>query len=103
MCPKCWSNEISSTEVSGKGTLYSVVFYHQGRGASGALAAPLPIGVIELAEQTGLRMTSEITDAQHEDIVIGMPVELTWTNFEGAPVPAFRPMAPRIASSMVTK
>jgi uncharacterized OB-fold protein len=103
MCPKCWSDDVQPTQVSGRGTLYSVVFYHQGRGASGALAAPLPIGVIELAEQTGLRLTSTIVNASTEDISIGMPVELTWTDFEDAPVPAFQPApgpdrAPRTAS-----
>lgn len=91
MCPACWSEDVVPTEVSGAGTLYSVVFFHQGRGTSGVFAEPVPIGVVELAEQVGLRMTAPIVHARKDEISIGMPLVVTWTDFEGAPVPAFRP------------
>jgi len=91
MCPKCWSERVNHDQVSGKGIIYLLTFYHQRRGTAGKFAEPYPAVSIELVEQTRLRITSTIVNCAKENIRIGLPVELTWINFEGAPVPAFEP------------
>jgi len=87
LCPVCWSDNIRPTEVSGRGTLHSVTFIHGGPTPPGGY----PIAVIELEEQQGLRASATIIDCEKDDIRIGMPVELAWTERNGEPLPAFRP------------
>ena len=78
--------------VSGKGTIHLLIFLHQGPPIPGVdYARPLPVAAVELPEQAGLRLTSIVVNAERDDLRIGMPVEVTWTEQNGAPVPAFRP------------
>jgi uncharacterized OB-fold protein len=96
MCPKCFSERVGHVEVSGKRTIYLLTFYHQGRGTSGKFAEPHPAVSVELVEQERLRITSTIVNCAKENIRIGLPVELVWIDFEGAPVPAFQPADPKL-------
>jgi uncharacterized OB-fold protein len=91
MCPRCWSENVAPTEVGGKGSVHLLSFHHQGPGTTGALSEPHPAVSVELVEQEGLRLTSTVVNCPNEDIYIGMPVELTWIDWQGAPVPAFQP------------
>jgi uncharacterized OB-fold protein len=45
---------------------------------------------VELDEQPGLRFTSTVVDANHDDIVIGARVTLAWIQRDGRPFPVFR-------------
>lgn len=96
MCPKCWSERVDHVEVSGKGTIYLLAFYHQGRGTAGKFAEPHAAVSVELVEQTRLRITSTIVNCAKQDIRIGLPVTLTWIDFQGAPVPVFEPADPAL-------
>ena len=49
------------------------------------------VGLIELADQPGLRMVTPIVDCAADDVAIGMDVSLAWLDFRGVPVPAFAP------------
>jgi uncharacterized protein len=92
ICPACWSDDVAPTEVSGQGTVYLTMFLHQGPQVPGVdYSTPHPVVLVELAEQPGLRVTTTMVDIANEDIRIGMPVELTWIERGGEPVPAFRP------------
>ena len=93
-CPNCWSDNVVPTEVSGKGVLHTYVILHTGAlmGIEGVdYVKGHPLGVIQLAEQDGLRVTGPIVNCSEEDIHIGMPLTLTWIEREGSPVPAFEP------------
>ena len=78
--------------MSGRGTIHLVIFLHQGPPAEGVDydAGPHPVVTVELEEQEGLRFTSTVVDASNDDIVIGAPVELDWTERDGRPFPVFR-------------
>jgi hypothetical protein len=92
LCPQCWSTDITPTEVSGKGTLFMFTLLHQGSPIPGVdYATPHPEIAVELPEQKGLRVMTTIVDCPNEDIRIGMPVQLTWIDINGAPTPVFRP------------
>jgi uncharacterized OB-fold protein len=94
MCPRCWSEDVRPAEVSGKGTIRLLILLHQGPPVPGFdYARPLPVTAVELPEQPGLHLTSVVVDSRAEDLRIGMPVEVTWIEQGGAPVPAFRPAA----------
>jgi uncharacterized OB-fold protein len=91
VCPRCQSEDVTATEVSGKGTVFTFTILHTGGSRGVDYAAGHPVAVVELAEQKGLRISATIVDCAKEDIQIGMPVELTWIERNGDPIPAFRP------------
>jgi uncharacterized OB-fold protein len=84
-CPRCWSADVVPTEVSGRGTLRTFTVPHPKPDTIAGL------GVIDLVEQEGLRASTVVVGCEAEDLRIGMPVELTWVDRDGRPVPAFRP------------
>lgn len=91
VCPRCQSDNVTATEVSGQGTVFTFTILHTGGSRGVDYVAGHPVAVVELAEQEGLRISATIVDCAKEDIQIGMPVELTWIERNGDPIPAFRP------------
>ena len=90
-CPRCWSEDVTPTEVSGKGVVFTFTVLYTGWSRDVDYSAGPPVAVVELVEQPGLRITATIVDCAKEDIRIDMPVELTWIERKGQPIPAFRP------------
>lgn len=75
LCPKCRSWDAEWVEVSGKGKVWSwTVIYHSN---DPVLADKMPFNIVEveLEEQKGLRLTSNLINSKPEEIHIGMPVE----------------------------
>jgi len=95
MCPACWSWQVVPTPVSGRGRAHLLMLLHQGPPASGVdySAGPHPVVTVELVEQPGLRYTSTVVGCPADRLVIGMPVQLAWTERDGAPFPVFEPAA----------
>lgn len=92
MCPRCWSERVSPSEVSGKGVVYFLCLYHQWPGMTLAPSEVHPAVSVELVEQQGLRFTSKLVDCPRDSMLIGLPVELDWQDWKGAPIPVFRPV-----------
>ena len=91
ICPRCWSKNVVATPISGRGVVHLAIFLHQGPRADGVdYSTPHPVITVELEEQEGLRFTSTVVGAHNDDIVIGVPVELDWTERDGYPFPVFR-------------
>lgn len=91
LCPKCRSWNAEWAEVSGKGQVWSwTVIYHP---IDPILTdkAPFNIVEIELNEQQGLRLTSNLIDCAPTEIYIGMPVEAVFESVTDKVVlPRFR-------------
>jgi len=76
--PSCWncgSGDLKPEPVSGRGTVYSYTVTHQD---VPGYTAPFAVVIVELEEQAGLRMVSNVVDVPPEDVRIGMPVEVTF-------------------------
>jgi len=76
--PSCWncsSGDLKPEGVSGRGTVYSYTVTHQD---VPGYTAPFAVVIVELEEQAGLRMVSNVVDVPPEDVRIGMPVEVTF-------------------------
>jgi uncharacterized OB-fold protein len=76
--------------VSGHGTVFTFTVnrhqYHPD------VPPPYVIAIVELAEQPGLRFTTNIVDCDPDEVTIGMPVTVTFEPIDGALwVPVFRP------------
>ena len=99
MCPDCHSLEYRWTLVSGRGRVYSfVVAHHPVHPALREKAqVPYNICLVELEEQEGLRILTNLLNVPPEAIAIDMPVRVTFHKVPNSPnlvLPFFIPEAP---------
>jgi uncharacterized protein len=87
-CPCCVSKDIAPAVVSGKGTVHSFTVNHQPWDGS---TEPWAIVLIELAEQEGLRLTSNMVNCANEEVRIGMPVRVAFEQHDDVYFPLFEP------------
>jgi uncharacterized OB-fold protein len=82
------SRNLEWREVSGKGAIYAATTVRiSGPGVEGRI--PLCVVTVELDE--GVRIIGNILGAAPEDVAIGQRVELAWDKLgDGTPYPAFR-------------
>ena len=97
MCPECSSLEYAWTRVSGRGFVYSFVIVRHPvhRAIQEKEQTPYNVCVIELEEQEGLRICSNVLHVAPEDISIGMPVRVTFAPAADDPelaLPVFLPV-----------
>jgi uncharacterized OB-fold protein len=91
-CPACWSAKVVAKPVNGRGRVHLLIFLHLGSPAPGVdYEAGHPVATVEFDDPEGLRFTATLVDCERDEMKIGLPVELTWIDREGRPVPAFRP------------
>lgn len=92
-CVHCQSVEIEPSEVSGRGQIWSYVVvgrvFHEGFSA----AVPYVVGLIELEEQDGLRLLTNVVDVSPDAVRVGMAVEVTFEDHGEIVLPQFRPAA----------
>ena len=89
-CPRCLGATIEAEPASGRGTVHTFTVNHHPWNPTHD--HPYVIAVIELAEQEGLRLVSNVVDVEPTDVHIGMPVEVTFVNYEDVWLPLFRPV-----------
>ena len=80
MCPYCHALKYDTTGMSGRGKVYSrmIVRHPVHRALREREQVPYNICLIELDEQEGLRVLSNILNIAPEDIHIDMPVQVTF-------------------------
>lgn len=89
MCPHCHSLEWNTLKACGRGSVYSFVVSHH---------PPLPAfdqpnGIVLVELEEGTRLVSNLVGVATEDIVIGMPVEVVFTQVDPEMVlPLFQPV-----------
>ena len=97
ICRVCKSRDVHDEPVSGRGTVLTYTVNRQVWEAG--LEAPYVIAIVELAEQRGLRLTTNIVHCLLEDVRIGMPVRVVFEQHEDVWLPLFEPgTAPRGSS-----
>ena len=89
-CPECLSQDLAWTELGGRGVVHSFCVMHddfiQG------FQPPYLIAHVELDEQPGLRLTSNILDCPIDRVRIGMAVEVVFEDAgKDITLPQFRP------------
>jgi len=78
VCPKCQSSDAKWHPVSGKGEIWSKTVITSPIHPAVEGKVPYNIVEIELIEQKGLRLTSNLVECSFEEIFIGMPVEVVF-------------------------
>ncbi|MFB8268296.1 bifunctional MaoC family dehydratase N-terminal/OB-fold nucleic acid binding domain-containing protein [Streptomyces sp. NPDC055955] len=87
-CGACASQNWSTVEASGEGTVFSYVVMHHP--SFPAFDPPYAVGLIELAE--GVRIISNVVGVPYDKVRIGMPVRLEFLRVdEELELPVFRP------------
>ena len=87
-CPECGGSTEYQT-ASGRGT----VFTHTTNAYPYNPAVPLPynISIVELDDQDGLRLVTNVVDCPPEDVRVGMPVHVVFEPHGDVFVPLFTP------------
>jgi uncharacterized OB-fold protein len=91
VCPRCLSRDLAPAAVSGRATIVSYTVNHQPWNPT--LPTPYIIGLVELAEQTGLRLTTNIVGAEVDSVHIGLSVEVVFEHNDDVWLPFFTPVA----------
>ena len=89
ICPNCGSWDTQWVKVSGKGKVYSWTVAHQAFHPGFADDVPYASVIVELAE--GVRMMTNIIDANPDELYVGMPVEVVFEDVSSEiTLPKFR-------------
>jgi len=89
MCPSCHSRDVAPVPVSGEATVASYTVNHMPWVPD--LPVPYVFAVVELNEQSGLRLSTEIVNIDPEAVSIGMPVQVVFEQQEEIYLPLFEP------------
>jgi len=88
ICPVCLSWQVGPRPVSGLASVLTYTINHQAWHP--ALEVPYVIAIVELAEQAGLCITTNIVDTAIERLAICMPVRVDFMQVEDVWLPLFK-------------
>jgi uncharacterized OB-fold protein len=89
-CPRCGGRELAPEAVSGRGEVFSYTVNHQPWDGA---AEPYIIVLVALAEQDGLRLTSNLMGCALDDVHVGMQVQVVFEQHDLVWFPLFEPVA----------
>jgi uncharacterized OB-fold protein len=88
-CSRCLGTDITWAPVSGRGTVFSFIVYHQGWLPGYRDAVPYNVAIIELDE--GVRIISNVTGIAPDDLRIGQRVAVVYEDVApDVTIPRFR-------------
>jgi len=90
ICPQCHSMEAEWTPISGKGEVYTYTIVH--RAPTPAYQADVPYVIAHVVLEEGPRMIANLTDIAIEEVRIGLPVVITYSDVaDGKSLFGFKP------------
>lgn len=93
VCTACHRRTLRPAAISGTGSLYAFTVNEQRWSPSWQV--PYVIGIVELDEQPGLRLTTNLVDVHLADIVVGMRLRVVFVRREDVFLPLFAPIGER--------
>lgn len=91
VCPKCASLDVAPTPVSGRGTVMAFTINQQAW--TPELAEPYVVAIINLPEQDGLHLLSNVVGCPPEEVEVGMPVKVVFEPQDDVWIPLFEKAA----------
>lgn len=91
-CPWCLTATLRAEPVSGRGSVFTFTVNRYPWLESWEV--PYVAAIVELDDQPGLRVTTNLVDVEPSDVEIGMLVEVTFSQEGLYWVPLFRPASP---------
>jgi uncharacterized OB-fold protein len=92
-CPACESRRTLAQPVSGRGTVASYTVNHQVWEPE--LDVPYVLALVELDEQSDIRLPTNIVNCALDDVYIGMRVQVLFEHNDDVWVPLFEPAPAR--------
>ena len=90
VCPECLSRDLVPEAVSGRAVVHTYTVNHQPW--IPGFEPPYLVAIVELEEQTGLRLTTNVVQCEPADVSIGMRVKVVFEDVgEGVFLPLFEP------------
>ena len=89
LCPACLSRDVVASAVSGRARVLTVTLNHQPWVP--APDHPYAIAIVEIEEQPGLRLMTNVVNCPPEAVTIGMPVRVVFERHDDVYVPLFEP------------
>ncbi len=74
LCPECLSRDLAAEAVSGRAVVHTFTVNHQAW--IPGFDPPYLVAIVELEEQEGLRLTTNLVKCEPEDVSIGMRVKV---------------------------
>jgi uncharacterized OB-fold protein len=90
VCPRCLGRSVAPEAVSGLGELLSFTVNHQPWIPD---SPPYVLVLVELDEQEGLRLTSNLVDYHADDLRVASRVEVVFVERDHVWLPLFKPSA----------
>ncbi len=91
LCPECWSSNLSWSESSGKGKIFTFTITMTGVEKKFQEDLPYILALVDLKE--GVRMMTNIVECNPEEVKIGMDVEVVFEDItEEFALPKWRPV-----------
>jgi len=92
LCPQCLGRDLAVEAVSGRARVMTYTVNHQPW--IPGFAPPYIIAIVELDEQPGLRLTTNLVGCEESDVSIDMPVRVRFEDAgDGVFLPLFEPVA----------
>jgi uncharacterized protein len=88
-CFSCRSLQLAAAAVSGRGVVYSHTINHYRWLPD--MEPPYVVAEVELVEQEGLRLITNIVECDVEQVRIGMEVAVVFARHDDVYIPLFRP------------
>ena len=89
LCPYCLADAVAPEAVSGRGILASFTINHQRWQPE--MRVPFVIGLVELAEQRDIRLTTNIVRQPVDEVRIGQRLRVLFERHEDVWLPLFEP------------
>ena len=89
LCPQCLGKDLEVSAVSGRATLLTYTVNHK-QWIPG-FPTPYAIAIVEIVEQPGLRLTTNLVNCPFERIEIGMPLRVVFEKYDDVYLPLFEP------------
>lgn len=89
ICPVCHSKALAPEAVAGTAVLHTYTVNRQAW--LPGFDPPYVVAIVELPEQEGLRLTTNLVNCALDDVRIGMPVRVVFEQWEDVWLPLFEP------------
>lgn len=90
ICPDCLSKDLTPTPVSGRATVHTYTVNHQPWIPT--FDPPYVVAIVAIEEQDDVRLMTNIVGCSPDDVRIGMPVQVTFEEYEDVFIPLFEPV-----------
>ena len=87
ICPSCRGRSLTPEATSGRGRLHTYTVNRQPWYPG--LDPPYVVGIVELDDQPGLRITAGIVGVEPDDVSVGMPLQVTFEQYDDVWLPFF--------------